>query len=170
MTTNTLGRLRQSYVSLGILAVALVIAIGAWGIPSEAGYAGVGPDFLPWVVAAVLAVAGLVLLHEVRTGGMRNMAPPSGAEKGDIPGFVWVSAGLLLNALLLTTIGFILSCSLCFVLAVQGLRSAEGRADRSPKRLALDAVTGFLIAAPVFWMFTKLLAINLPGLTSTGWI
>lgn len=170
MTTNTLGRLRQSYVSLGILAVALVIAIGAWGIPSEAGYAGVGPDFLPWVVAAVLAVAGLVLLHEVRTGGMRNMAPPSGAEKGDIPGFVWVSAGLLLNALLLTSIGFILSCSLCFVLAVQGLRSAEGKADRSLKRLVLDAATGFLIAAPVFWMFTKLLAINLPGLTSTGWI
>jgi len=31
-------------------------------------------------------------------------------------------------------------------------------------------VTGLLIAAPVFWTFTKFLAINLPGLTSTGWI
>ena len=29
---------------------------------------------------------------------------------------------------------------------------------------------GLAIAAPVYWMFTKLLAINLPGLTSTGWI
>jgi len=29
---------------------------------------------------------------------------------------------------------------------------------------------GALIAAPVFWMFTKLLAINLPGLTQTGWL
>ena len=29
---------------------------------------------------------------------------------------------------------------------------------------------GAAIAAPVYWMFTKLLAINLPGLTSTGWL
>lgn len=168
--TDTRSRLRQSAVSIGVLVLALIIAIGAWDIPSEAGYAGVGPDFLPWVVAFVLAVCGALLLHEVRSGGMRSMAPPNGAAQGDIPGFVWVSAGLLLNALLLTTLGFILSCSLCFLLAVQGLRSAEGRTDRSLRRLALDAMTGLLIAAPVFWMFTKLLAINLPGLTETGWL
>ena len=35
---------------------------------------------------------------------------------------------------------------------------------------AIDLLTGALIAAPVFWMFTKFLAINLPGLTTTGWI
>ena len=29
---------------------------------------------------------------------------------------------------------------------------------------------GFLIAAPAFWLFTKLLGINLPGLTQTGWL
>jgi putative tricarboxylic transport membrane protein len=33
-----------------------------------------------------------------------------------------------------------------------------------------DTLIGFAIAAPVYWMFTKLLAINLPGLTATGWI
>jgi len=48
-----------------------------------------------------------------------------------------VSAGLLLNAALITTLGFILSCTLCYLLA---------------------------------WMFTQFLAINLPGLTNTGWI
>jgi putative tricarboxylic transport membrane protein len=31
-------------------------------------------------------------------------------------------------------------------------------------------VTGLVISAPVFWMFTQFLAINLPGLTNTGWI
>ena len=168
--TGTLGRLRQSYVALGVLAVALVIAAGAWGIPSEAGYAGVGPDFLPWVVACVLGVCALLLLHEVRTGGFRSMAPPSGADRAHVAGFVWVSAGLVLNALLLTTLGFILSCTLCFVLAVQGLRSAEGRARRSVAGWVADVLTGMAIATPVFWMFTKLLAINLPGLTSSGWI
>jgi putative tricarboxylic transport membrane protein len=33
-----------------------------------------------------------------------------------------------------------------------------------------DVVTGLLISAPVFWLFTKLLAINLPGVSGTGWI
>ena len=89
---------------------------------------------------------------------------------GHWPGFAWVSAGLLANAALITTIGFILSCTLCFVLAVRGFKSAEGRLDLSVGALVKDAAIGFAIAAPVYWMFTKLLAINLPGLTSTGWI
>jgi putative tricarboxylic transport membrane protein len=82
-----------------------------------------------------------------------------------------VSAGLLLNAALITTIGFIFSCTLCYVLAVQGLRRASGQgAVNSPRTWGIDAITGFLISAPVFWMFTQFLAINLPGLTATGWI
>ena len=39
-----------------------------------------------------------------------------------------------LNAALITTIGFILSCALCFVLAVRGFKSAEGRLDLEPAR------------------------------------
>jgi putative tricarboxylic transport membrane protein len=34
----------------------------------------------------------------------------------------------------------------------------------------LDFATGFLIAAPAFWLFTKVLAINLPGITGSGWL
>ena len=98
------------------------------------------------------------------------MDDASGAPGADWPGFVWVSAGLLANAALITTIGFILSCTLCFVLAVQGLRGAEGKADLKPATLFKDVLIGLAIAAPVYWMFTKFLAINLPGLTSTGWL
>jgi len=35
---------------------------------------------------------------------------------------------------------------------------------------ALWLGAGLAIAAPVFWMFTQFLAINLPGITSTGWL
>jgi len=34
----------------------------------------------------------------------------------------------------------------------------------------VDVATGLAIAAPVFWLFTQFLAINLPGLTATGWL
>jgi putative tricarboxylic transport membrane protein len=78
---------------------------------------------------------------------------------------------MLANAALITTIGFILSCTLCYLLAVQGLRRAGGQSGAgSARTLMVDAAAGLAISAPVFWTFTQFLAINLPGLTNTGWI
>ena len=164
-------RLAQTLVGLGVLLTGLALAGGALTIPSAAGYGGVGPNFLPWVVALVLTVCGVLMLREARTGGFRALEAPSGAEHGWWPGLVWVSAGLLANAALITTIGFILSCTLCYVLAVQGLRRAQGQQQAAaPRVLAVDLASGLAISAPVYWMFTKFLAINLPGLTNSGWI
>jgi putative tricarboxylic transport membrane protein len=161
---------RQTIIGVGVLGVAAVVAYGAIGIPSTAGYQGVGPNFLPWVVAALLAICGLWLVADARRGGWRDVEPPSGGERGDWRAFAWVSAGVLANAALITTIGFALSCALCFVMAVRGLRLSEGRPGGGVRPTVVDAATGMLIALPVYWLFTKLLAINLPGLTGTGWI
>jgi putative tricarboxylic transport membrane protein len=161
----------QTLVGVGVFLTGLALAFGALGISSEAGYGGVGPNFLPWLVSIVLTLCGAWIVWESRTGGFREMDPPSDAVGAYWPGFVWVTAGLLLNAALITTLGFILSCALCYLLAVQGLRRAAGQPQvNSPRAWVVDAVTGLLIAAPVFWMFTQFLAINLPGLTSTGWL
>jgi len=81
-----------------------------------------------------------------------------------------MSAGLLANAALITTIGFILSCALCFVLAARGLRNAAGQPAGGLRPWLTDGITGLLIAAPVYWLFTQFLAINLPGLTQSGWL
>jgi putative tricarboxylic transport membrane protein len=160
----------EVFIGVGVLALAAFLAWGATGISSDAGYAGVGPNFLPWVVSAALAACGAWLLWEARTGGYRDREPPSGAERGDWPAFVWVSAGVLANAALITTLGFILSCALCYALAVRGLRVAEGKSGGDLRQTLKDAMVGLLIAAPVYWLFTKILAVNLPGLTSTGWL
>jgi putative tricarboxylic transport membrane protein len=160
----------QLAMGIGALIVAAVLAWGAMDIPSDAGYAGVGPNFLPWVISAALGLCGVMLIREVLTGGYRQMEEPSGAARGDWRALAWVSAGVLLNAALITTIGFILSCSLCFVLAVRGLRASEGKPAGDLRQTVKDAVTGMLIAAPVYWLFTKLLAVNLPGITASGWI
>ena len=161
---------RQAMVGAGVLAIGVLYAAGAATIPGEAGYGGVGPNFLPWVVGVGLLVCGAALVWEAASGGFRQMEEPSGAASGFWPGFAWVSAGILANAALITTIGFILSCTLCFVLAARGFRASQGKAGFDAKQLLIDAFTGFAIAAPVYWMFTKLLAINLPGLTGTGWL
>ena len=163
-------RLSQLLIGMGVGLVGAILAFGAVFIPSEAGYAGVGPNFLPWVVASALLVCGALLAREAWTGGFRDMEPPSGALQGDWKALAWVSAGVLGNAALITSIGFALSCALCFALAVRGLRSAEGRPAGDAMQTLRDTCIGLAIALPVFWVFTKLLAINLPGVTGTGWL
>lgn len=161
--------LLHGLIGAGVLAIAAVMAAGAVQISSEAGYSGIGPNFLPWAVAAALGATGVWLLWEALTGGFRNAEEASGAAHGDWVGFAWASAGLLANALLITRIGFILACTVCFVLAARGLRLSEGRPASLPV-MGRDALVGLAIAAPTYWLFTKLLAINLPGLTATGWL
>jgi putative tricarboxylic transport membrane protein len=160
----------QALIGVGALVLAALLAFGAFGISSEAGYAGVGPNFLPWVMAAALAGCGGWLLFEVASGGFRDLEAPSGAERGDWVALAWVAAGIVVNALLIERAGFVVACALCYTLAVHGLRSAEGWPWGGPRKVLLDAVTGVLIAAPVFWLFTKVLKVNLPGVTGTGWL
>jgi putative tricarboxylic transport membrane protein len=160
----------QSLIGVAVLLLGALLAAGAWFIPSAAGYAGVGPNFLPWVVAAALGLCGLMLIVHARSGGWRQMEGIPGGEDADWPALAWVCAGVTVNAALITTVGFILSCTLCFMLAVRGLQAAEGKPHGGARGLLIDAVTGFLIATPAFWLFTKVLSINLPGLTATGWI
>lgn len=160
----------QTVVGAGLVLLAIGLAVGASSVNSDAGYGGVGPNFLPWVVAMALLLCGVLCVVHAVTGGFRDLEEASGDERAHWKGFVWVSAGLLLNAMLITTLGFILSCALCFVLAVRGFKSSEGRLDLRPKVWIKDVLIGVAVAAPVYWMFTQLLAINLPGLTNTGWL
>jgi putative tricarboxylic transport membrane protein len=160
----------QTLIGAGVMGLGGLMALGASQIPSDAGYAGVGPNFLPWLVSGVLVLCGALLLLQARRGGWQRYASPSGAAKGDWPALLWVGAGVLANAALITKVGFVLSCALCFVLAVRGLRMAEGRAGGNLRTTLQDVGVGLALSAPVFWLFTKLLAINLPGLTGTGWL
>jgi putative tricarboxylic transport membrane protein len=157
-------------LAAGVLVIGALLAIGALSIPSAAGYGGVGPNFLPWLVAVALLICGALLLWHALQGGFREREPPSGAPRGDWVAFAWVSAGVLVTAALITRAGFVLACGLCFTLAVRGLRGAEGRPAGGPRQTAMDLGTGLAIALPVYWLFTKLLSINLPGLTGTGWL
>ena len=159
----------QTLVGSGVIVLAVGMVYGALDIPSDAGYAGVGPNFLPWLVSIALLVCGAFLVYEARSGGFRDLEEADD-EKPYWPGFVWMSTGLLVNAALITTIGFIFSCALCFVLASRGLRNSQGPQTGGLRSWGTDIAVGLLIAAPVYWMFTKFLAINLPGLTQSGWL
>lgn len=162
-------RLHQLLVGAGTLLLGATMAIGAIDIPAQAGYGGIGPNFLPWLVALVLAALGAWLMWEARHGGFRALETPVDAPHGDWDALAWISAGILFNAAAIERLGFVASCALCYAFAVRGLRRSEGKPAGGLRGTALDVGTGVLIAAPAFWLFTKLLKINLPGLTGTGW-
>ena len=162
---------RQTLLGAAVAVIGFAIAWGATSISSEAGYAGVGPNFLPWVVALALVCCGVGLIRAARAGGFAEMdALTTPAAGPHWRGFAWMSAGLLLNALLITQIGFILSCALCFACAARGLRGAEQQAVRGWSVALRDALSGMALSAPVFWLFTHFLAISLPALTQSGWL
>lgn len=161
---------QQRGLSVAVLLLGVGMAVGAWLIPAEAGYAGIGSNFLPWVVSLALVVCGGLLCRQAWRTGYTHMETPSGAERADGPAWLWVSLGLGLNALLMGHVGFVIACLLCFVCAVRGLRVAEGKPAGDLRQTLKDAVTGVLLVAPVFWLFTLLLNINLPSLTGTHWL
>ncbi len=163
------NRTLQACAAGAVLAMAAVVAWGAAGISGEAGYGGVGPNFLPWVVAVALAICGVWLSVQVWRGGFVDLPQPSGSASADWASGAWVLAGVLLNAALLTTVGFVISCALAFALATRGLRQAEGRST-SWRQSLLDLATGVCVSAPVYWLFSVGLDINLPALLPTRWI
>ena len=55
-------------VGAGVVLLALGLAAGAVSIPSAAGYGGVGPNFLPWVISAALLICGVFIVREAPTG------------------------------------------------------------------------------------------------------
>ena len=154
-------------IGAGVLLIAALLAAGAVSIPSDAGYGGAGPNFLPWAVSAVMALLGGALI----VAAFR--APDELIPVPDFPprwrAMAWISLGLLLNAALIEHAGFILSCALLFTLAARGFRIG---ADQSPTLATgvKDLLIGAAISAPVYWLFTKLLGVNLPGLARGGWI
>jgi putative tricarboxylic transport membrane protein len=159
----------QAAIGAAALFIGAGMAAGAMRIHGEAGYAGVGPAFLPWVIAAAFALCGVLLLLQALAGGFRHMPLPP-----DHPpywaGMAWVSAGLLINAALITRVGFIPSCALLFMLAARGFRLSMGTARPGLVGFVHDLLVGAAISAPVYWLFTKVLGLNLPGLTASGWL
>jgi putative tricarboxylic transport membrane protein len=148
-------------VSLGVLALGAGAAAIALALPEGGGYAGIGPNVVPKLVAAGLVLAGSGLLYEACTGGWRAAVPDDPAERGDhafVPSaFCWVAIGLVAQMLLLPRAGFPLAAAVLFVGVARGFGSVR------PLR---DALAGLAIGTGVFLFFVHFLNVNLPA----GWL
>ncbi len=146
MTSHRPGGIawQDTAVGLGVLALAALVAWQTTVIPENAIYAKVGPKVFPWISALLLAVMGVILTIEGVRGGWDH------EEGGDVDwrSLGWLSAGLVLNVALISTLGFILAGTLLFVLTARAFGSAQ------PLR---DAAIGFALALVAYVGFDRLL-------------
>jgi putative tricarboxylic transport membrane protein len=148
-------------LSAGVLALGAMSAAVTAQLPSEGGYAGIGPNFFPALTAGSLILLGAWLLWEALAGGWRNRNPEDPAERGehafDRGAFGWISAGLFIHMAAIGTAGFVLAGGALFACVARGFGS---------RRSVRDACLGLAIALGVFLFFVKFLNVNLPA----GWL
>lgn len=151
----------EAALALGVLALGIATAVVTAQLPSEGGYAGVGPNFFPAVVAAGIVLLGGWLCFEAFTGGWRNMPSLDPAARGEhafhAPGFLWVTAGLAAHMVLIGWAGFVVAGVFLFAGVARGFGS---------RRIARDLALGLVLSLGIFGFFVKLLNVNLPA----GWL
>ena len=155
------AKLAELVLSLAVLGFGIALAVGTAGLSTAGGYARIGPNAAPAVVAAGLILLGIWLGYEALFGGWRDAPPDDPQARGEHPfhigAFFWISAGLLAEVLLIHTAGFVLAQAVLFACVARGFGSAK---------LLRDIATGLALAIAVFLFFVKFLNVNLPA----GWL
>jgi putative tricarboxylic transport membrane protein len=148
-------------LSLAVVLLGIAVAVGAAQLSGAGGYAKVGPNVSPAVVAAGLILLGLWLTYEALSSGWRNAVSDDPAERGEhrfhIGAFAWVTVGLFLQMLLIHRAGFVLAQAALFACVARAFGSAK---------LIRDSVIGIVLSVAVFFFFVKFLNVSLPP----GWL
>jgi putative tricarboxylic transport membrane protein len=142
-------------LSLGVVALGIGVAAITATLSSEGGYAGIGPNFIPAVVAAGIIALGVWLAIEAFGGGWRD-APEHGEKFEPMP-FLWVSAGLFAQMALIGWAGFIVAGTVLFACVARGFGS---------RRIARDIAVALVLTVGIYLFFVKLLNVSLPA----GWL
>ena len=142
-------------LSLGVVALGIAVAAVTATLPSEGGYAGVGPNFIPAVVAGGILVLGLWLCYEAFSGGWRKREKQP--EVFQPSPFLWVTGGLFLHMILIGWAGFVVAGTVLFACVARGFGG---------NRWLRNLVVGLALSLGIYVFFVQLLNVNLPA----GWL
>ena len=143
-------RLGEAVLAAFILLLGVFVAVETAMLRTAPGYAAIGPKLFPWLVAAGLLLVGVALLHEARAGAV---AQPAGFEL-DLPPALIVTAGLVLQMVLMRPAGFVIATAVVFVAVAYALGS---------RRVVLNAAVGLVLCAVTYLAFTRGLGLVLPA-------
>jgi putative tricarboxylic transport membrane protein len=150
MTTARGLRLGEAILAAFVLGLGLFIAVETAMLRTGPGYAAIGPKLFPWLVAAGLLLVGAALLYEARAGAV---AHPAGFDL-DLPPALMVSAGLVLQMILMRPAGFVIASTVLFVAVTRAFGS---------RRLVLNVAVGLVLCMATFVAFRWGLGLILPA-------
>jgi putative tricarboxylic transport membrane protein len=70
-------------LSLAVLILGIAVALGTSQLSSAGGYARIGPNVAPAIIAGGLILLGAWLLYETLTGGWRNAIADDPEARGE---------------------------------------------------------------------------------------
>jgi putative tricarboxylic transport membrane protein len=150
MATSRELRLGEAALAAFVLLLGVFVAVETAMLRTGPGYSAIGPKLFPALVAAGLVLVGLALLYEARAGAV---AQPMGFEL-DLPPALLVTAGLVLQMLLMRPAGFVIASAVLFVAVTYAFGS---------RRLALNAAVGLVLCTATYVAFTFGLGLGLPA-------
>lgn len=149
MTTGRSLRVGEMVLGGLVLALGLFIAVETAMFDVAPSQAAVGPRLFPSLVAAGLLVVGGLLLRQALAGRIAH----EGGLALDWLGVALVSAGLVVQFLLVEWVGWIPATTLLFVAAARAFGS---------RRTLADAAMGLALAGLSFVIFSYGLDLSLP--------
>lgn len=139
-------------IGLGLVGLALVIAFDTARMQVAPTYAKVGPQVFPYLTAAALFLTGVYFAVLALQGAPDALKAEPGEQS--LLGIAAISAGLLLQVLLIDRLGFIVSSALLFFCVAWGFGST---------RHLRDAAVGIVLSVAAYVVFTHLLGLRLPS-------
>jgi putative tricarboxylic transport membrane protein len=140
----------EAIIGAGVLVLAAVMVWQTLSIPVSPIYAKVGPTVVPTITSLALGMLGVLLLIAAWQGGWQPAE-----EKAVVPdrtALAWVTAGLVLNVLLIGTAGFTIASVVLFVCVARGFGS---------KAIVRNAAIGAAFALIAYFGFAQTLGINI---------
>jgi putative tricarboxylic transport membrane protein len=137
------------FIGLGLLGIAAIIGFDAMNMRVPPVHAKVGPRVFPYIVAIGMALAGLVLLWQSRTG--ESVPRPEGET--DWTAVAVIAAGLIIHLNILKPLGFIPAGILLFMCVAFAFGS---------RKILRDLAIGVVVVSVTYVSFTRLLGLQLP--------
>jgi putative tricarboxylic transport membrane protein len=148
--------LGELFLGFALVLLGILILAGTLSITVAPAYSRVGPRVFPLAVAAAMIVLGFLYAFESWKGAQT----PIEDHAVNLWPIVLISVGIALDALLMPSLGFVLSSAILFFLVAVGFGS---------RRYLRDGLVGLALSAVAYVTFVYGLGLRLPPGPFAGW-
>ena len=148
---------RPYWIAAGTVAWGAIVLWQAAKLPQFDQYAYIGPGFMPTMVGLGLIILGVILALQIRGGVSfeeQDAEDVSETHSVSYGALALAAAGCALPILTMKPLGFVLTCTGCFLLIAAAFKS---------RAWARNLAIGLAVSLVSWWLFRKL-GVQLGGL------